>query len=82
MARAEFTRHSPTSTFSSFPQNLEEFDADPRVSFSKLDKKFILETENNEEFEFDDGLKRWVPVVRPRPFAHEGSKTVAHAKIA
>lgn len=49
---------------SSFPQNLEEFDADPRVSFSKLDQKFILEADDGQEYEYDDALKRWVPVVR------------------
>ena len=52
-------------TRSSFPQNPEEFDADPRVSFSKIENKFILETDDGQEFEFDDALKRWVPVVRP-----------------
>ena len=53
-------------TLSSFPQEPEEFDADPRVSFSKLDNKFILEADDGQEFEFDDGLKRWVPAVRPQ----------------
>lgn len=50
---------------SSFPTNPEDFDADNRVSFSKLDNKFILETEDGQEFEFDDALKRWVPAVCP-----------------
>ena len=50
---------------SSFPQNPEDFDADPRISFSKLDSKFILEADDGQEFEFDDALKRWVPAVRP-----------------
>lgn len=49
----------------SFPTNPEDFDADDRISFSKLDSKFILETEDGQEFEFDDALKRWVPAVRP-----------------
>ena len=52
---------------SSFPQNPEEFDADPRVSFSKLVDKFILETDDGQEYEFDDVLKRWVPVVGSHP---------------
>ena len=52
---------------SSFPQNPEEFDADPRVSFSKLVNKFILELDDGQEYEYDDALKRWVPVVRPHP---------------
>lgn len=68
--------HSPAPPLSNFPQNPEEFDADPRVSFSKLAHKFILEADNGEEFEFDDALKRWVPVVRPHPLRiHEGAHT-------
>lgn len=47
-----------------FPTNPEDFDADDRISFSKLDNKFILETEDGQEFEFDDALKRWIPAVR------------------
>lgn len=61
-----------TSAQSSFPQNPEEFDADPRVSFSKLDNKFILEVDDEHEYEYDDALKRWVPVVRPDPPTIEG----------
>jgi hypothetical protein len=49
---------------SSFPQHPEEFDADPRVSFSKVSSKFILEADDGQEYEYDDALKRWVPVVR------------------
>lgn len=51
--------------WSSFPTNPEDFDADDRISFSKLDSKFLLETDDGQEFEFDDALKRWVPAVRP-----------------
>jgi hypothetical protein len=43
-----------------FPQDPAEFDSDPRISWSKLDEKFILETEDGQEFEYDTGLKRWV----------------------
>ncbi|KAI4097287.1 MAG: hypothetical protein LQ344_000386 [Seirophora lacunosa] len=46
-----------------FPTNPEDFDADDRISFSKLDSKFILETDDGQEFEFDDALKRWVPAL-------------------
>ncbi|KAL8736854.1 MAG: hypothetical protein Q9181_002269 [Wetmoreana brouardii] len=48
---------------SSFPTNPEDFDADDRISFSKLDNKFILEADDGQEFEFDDALKRWVPAL-------------------
>jgi hypothetical protein len=46
-----------------FPTNPEEFDADERISFSKLDNKFVLVQEDGSEFEFDDAIKRWIPVV-------------------
>ncbi|KAE8309859.1 hypothetical protein BDV41DRAFT_567048 [Aspergillus transmontanensis] len=36
---------------------------DPRISFSKLDDKFILETDDGQEFEYDTALKRWIPTV-------------------
>ena len=51
---------SPASTF---PKSLTEFEADPRVSFSKLERRWILEAEDGSEFEYDEALKRWVPVV-------------------
>ncbi|KAM0796242.1 splicing factor U2AF-associated protein [Usnea florida] len=63
MAGVESLSHSPSATLSQFPHNPEDFDGDPRVSFSKLAHKFILEADNGEEFEFDDALKRWVPVL-------------------
>lgn len=46
-----------------FPRSPSSFDADPRVSFSRLDNKFILETDEGSEFEWDSALKRWIPVV-------------------
>ncbi|KAH8697340.1 nuclear mRNA splicing factor-associated protein [Talaromyces proteolyticus] len=46
-----------------FPQDPSEFDNDPRISFSRLDNKFILETEDGQEFEYDTALKRWVQAV-------------------
>ena len=47
----------------SFPSNPQDFDADDRISFSKLDNKFILVQDDGTEFEFDDALKRWIPVI-------------------
>ncbi|RFU36030.1 hypothetical protein B7463_g373, partial [Scytalidium lignicola] len=46
-----------------FPTDPEEFDSDERISFSKLDNKFLLVQEDGAEFEFDNTLKRWVPVL-------------------
>lgn len=51
-----------------FPQDPAEFDSDPRISFSMLDNKFILETEDGQEFEYDTGIKRWVQKVCPAQF--------------
>lgn len=48
---------------SSFPTDPAEFDADDRISYSKLDNKFLLVQEDGTEFEFDDAIKRWIPVV-------------------
>ncbi|UNI21099.1 hypothetical protein JDV02_007118 [Purpureocillium takamizusanense] len=44
-----------------FPKNPEEFDADERISFSKLDSKFIAVHDDGTEFEFDAELKEWIP---------------------
>lgn len=46
-----------------FPQDPADFDSDPRISFSKIDDKFILETEDGQEYEYDTGIKRWVQKV-------------------
>ena len=48
---------------SGFPQSPSAFDSDHRVSFSKLDDKYILETDEGTEYEWDTALKRWIPVV-------------------
>ncbi|EEQ85173.1 nuclear mRNA splicing factor-associated protein [Blastomyces dermatitidis ER-3] len=52
-----------TTTRASFPQTPDEFDDDYRISYSKLDKKYHLEAEDGSEWEYDDALKRWVPLV-------------------
>lgn len=48
---------------STFPIDPQTFDSDERISFSTLDKKFLLVDGNGDEYEFDDALKRWVPVL-------------------
>lgn len=42
-----------------FPTDVQEFDADERISFSKLDNKFIAVHDDGNEYEFDADLKRW-----------------------
>lgn len=44
-----------------FPTEVPEFDSDDRISFSKLDNKFIAVHDDGSEFEFDTNLRRWVP---------------------
>lgn len=59
----EAAANPPETALSGFPQSPSEFDSDPRISFSKLEDKWILETEEGTEYEYISGLKRWVPVV-------------------
>lgn len=54
---------SPTGGPSTFPLDPQTFDSDERISFSTLDKKFLLVDASGEEYEFDEALKRWVPVL-------------------
>ena len=42
-----------------FPVDVQEFSGDDRISFSKLDNKFIAVHDDGTEFEFDADLKRW-----------------------
>ena len=61
--KAMTTEGHPDLQPSRFPQDPSEFDADHRISFSKLDNKFILETDEGQEYGYDDALKRWIPSV-------------------
>lgn len=45
-----------------FPTAVEDFQNDTRISWSRSDQKWVLEFED-QEYEFDTALKRWVPVV-------------------
>ena len=49
--------------FWSFPTNPDEFDQDERISYSKLDNKYIAVQGDGTEYEFDDGLRRWIPML-------------------
>ena len=53
----------PQATRAPLPTDPAAFDADERISFSKLSEKFILEAEDGQEFEWEQALKRWIPVV-------------------
>lgn len=47
----------------SFPMTREEFEADPRVAWSRISGKWSLEADDGSEYEFDEALKRWIPVL-------------------
>ncbi|KAI4863729.1 hypothetical protein F4820DRAFT_426047 [Hypoxylon rubiginosum] len=47
----------------SFPTDPAEFEQDDRISFSKLDNKYIAVQDDGSEFEWDAQLRRWIPVV-------------------
>ncbi|KAF5022940.1 hypothetical protein F66182_5006 [Fusarium sp. NRRL 66182] len=44
----------------SFPTDPREFDSDDRISFSKLDNKFIAVHDDGSEYEFDADSKQWI----------------------
>ncbi|OAA82149.1 Nucleotide-binding, alpha-beta plait [Akanthomyces lecanii RCEF 1005] len=45
-----------------FPTDVQEFDGDDRISFSKLDSKFIAVRDDGAEFEFDADRRVWQPL--------------------
>ncbi|KAI1640349.1 hypothetical protein F4809DRAFT_482656 [Biscogniauxia mediterranea] len=57
----------------SFPTDPQEFDADERISYSKLDNKFIAVHDDGTEFEWDAQLKRWIPALDEELLAQQQS---------
>lgn len=54
----------PVAQVLTFPTDPAQFETDERISFSRLDNKYIAVQESDgTEFEFDTQLKRWVPVL-------------------
>lgn len=56
-----------------FPTNPDEFDQDERISFSRLDNKYIAVQDDGTEYEWDAGLKRWIPIVDEELIAQQQS---------
>lgn len=53
----------PPAEVLTFPTDPAVFENDDRISFSRLDNKYIAVQESDgTEFEFDAQLKRWVPL--------------------
>lgn len=46
-----------------FPTDLNTFDSDDRISYSRLDNKYIAVQDDGTEYEFDRELRRWVPII-------------------
>lgn len=46
-----------------FPTDPGDFDKDERISFSRLDNKYIAVQDDGTEYEFEAGLRRWIPVI-------------------
>jgi hypothetical protein len=62
--KVEFSMAEPdASELSTFPTDPDVFDDDERISFSKLDSKYVAVQENGTELEFDAELKRWIPII-------------------
>jgi len=56
-------RQGSEGASSAFPTNPDDFGSDDRISFSKLDNKFLLVQDDGSEFEFDQTIKRWILVL-------------------
>ncbi|GAP86123.1 putative splicing factor U2AF-associated protein 2 [Rosellinia necatrix] len=56
-----------------FPTDPQEFDCDERISFSRLDNKFIGVLDDGSEFEWDAQLKRWIPGIDEELLAQQQS---------
>lgn len=63
MANVQGASGAPMQGQLDFPLSPSAFDADDRISYSKPDQKFILETAAGTEYEWDSALKRWIPSV-------------------
>jgi len=44
------------------PTDSDEFENDDRISFSRLDAKFIGVLDDGSEFEFDERTNRWIAI--------------------
>jgi HIV Tat-specific factor 1 len=44
-----------------FPTKIEDFGSDDRISFSRLDGKYVAVHDDGTEFEFDVELQKWIP---------------------
>ncbi|KAI0003982.1 hypothetical protein F4779DRAFT_79831 [Xylariaceae sp. FL0662B] len=64
---------SQATSVLSFPTDPREFEQDERISFSKLDNKYIAVHDDGTEFEWDAQLKRWIPSIDEELLAQQQS---------
>lgn len=65
-----------------FPQASEDFGNDHRVSYSKVDNKWILEDDfDGSEWEFQESLGKWIPSVRYTLFLPHNYKSVSREHV-
>ncbi|KAI0095797.1 hypothetical protein GGR51DRAFT_544596 [Nemania sp. FL0031] len=57
----------------SFPTDPNDFDSDERISFSRLDSKYIGVLDDGSEFEWDAQLRRWIPSIDEELLAQQQS---------
>ncbi|KAI5855778.1 hypothetical protein BZA05DRAFT_333269 [Tricharina praecox] len=63
-----------------FPTAVSDFAQDPRVSWSRQDSKWVLETDGGLEYTFDEALRRWV-VLLDESLAEQQSAIYAVAGV-
>ncbi|KAF1816960.1 hypothetical protein P152DRAFT_453563 [Eremomyces bilateralis CBS 781.70] len=62
----------PAPNRPAFPHDPDTFLSDPRVSYSKLDGKYVLEEPSDDtEWEWNESLDRWMPVVDEEELARQ-----------
>ncbi|KAF7546750.1 hypothetical protein G7046_g9213 [Stylonectria norvegica] len=61
-----------------FPTDIREFDSDERISFSKLDGKFIAVHDDGTEYEFEESTRRWVPAEEETEAHEYGGEDSSH----
>lgn len=60
-----------------FPTDISQFDDDERISYSRLDRKYIAVQDDGTEFEFDQSLKRWIPLADDKVEGNDNNESYA-----
>jgi hypothetical protein len=60
---ATMSSSEPVAERFSFPTEISQFDDDDRISFSRLESKYIAVGDDGTEYEFNPSMRRWIPQV-------------------